>query len=227
MGIGTSILTKIGIPLGLLAAAGVILYTFKDPITTAIKGGASTVGQALTIPIAGILEGAKEGLSQIPAVIDIPIPRFNIAFAEGQDPAAPIGVTPPPNVPSITEKGFDFEQALVNLCRNSAGLLCFQEKQQQEQEAEAIKLTRTNVGRAFDVGTSSDKLGRMTTEQILKEYPQAVGLFDVISTKGIEYFPLSAEEVISFEKYGGAGEQLKLSGQIYKEIPNVRSILGA
>lgn len=39
-----------------------------------------------------------------------------------------------PNVPAITQEGFNTQQALVNLCRNSLGLLCFQQQTQPMQQ---------------------------------------------------------------------------------------------
>jgi len=115
LGILSTIVTRIGLPLALAVGAGLLIAQFKDQIVGGISAGTSTIGQAISTPFGAFLSGIKEGFGNIPSVIDIKFPSFNFGFAEGFDPAG--------NEPNVVAT--DLDQGLVNLCRNSGGLLCF------------------------------------------------------------------------------------------------------
>ena len=219
MGILTSIITRIGIPLALAVGAGLIIARFKDQIVGGISAGASTVGTAITTPFGSFLQGINEGLSNIPKTIDFTFPSFNFGFAQGADPAGD-----KPN-----EVATDIDQALINLCRNSGGLLCFGDSgmtgagggndnnQSQQQTLTPFRDTFiTTQSSGVDV-----KFKTETIEQILARNKGAVGLFDFLGTTGVtEFFALTPAEI----KFFGA-ENLKFSGQLFKEIGSTEEAL--
>lgn len=221
MGIGGSILTKIGLPIAIVATIGFLLFSFKKPILDAVQGGASTFGQIISSPIGSAIQGFQQGLSNIPSVINIPFPvfKFTLGGVGGsgetvfENPSGQGGIGGSQGALGIQEP-FDFAKALENLRNNTLGILDFTKLLG---SAEGAKLTPFNVGRAFDVGRpGAEDRGRETREQILQKNPLAIGLFDDPRTKEIEFFPLSAQEVTDFTKFG----KLKLSGQLFKELTN-------
>ena len=228
MGLLTTIITRIGIPLALAVGAGLIIAQFKDQIIGGVSAGASTIGQAITTPFGALLQGINEGLSNIPKTIDITFPSFNFGFAEGADPAGSS-----PNVPAVSGAGFDLDQALVNLCRNSGGLLCLGSSGSQVKGTTTQQTQLTPFGDPtrrtfFDILNLSAGSSRFlelirrdrTTLGELQERGTIVGLFDFLSTQGrTERVPLSLAQVGQFQ------DQIRLSGQLFKEFGSVKEIL--
>ncbi len=223
MGILGTILTRIGLPLALAVATGLILFRFKDPLISAISGGASTLGQAITSPFGALLQGINTGFSNIPATIDFTFPSFNFGFAPGADPGGD-----QPNEIAITEEGFDFDQALVNLCRNSGGILCFGESGGGNGgNGGSQQASLTPFADSF-ITTSSTGFGegqqtmRESFAELIARNKDVVGLFDFKGTPETEFFALTQAEI---EFFGGK-DQLIFSGQVFKEIKNIDQAIG-
>jgi len=231
MGILGTILSRVGIPLALIAVAGLVIFRFKDPILSAVSGGAQTIGTAITTPFGALLQGIQTGFSNIPETIDITFPSFNFGFAEGADPGGDAG-----NVPAITEEGFDFDQALVNLCRNSGGILCFGESRGNGDGgdgggdgdggggASASSLTPFEPERKTFFDESFDILNRArgTRAEVIAQFPGAIGLFDLLSTGSrTERVPLTLLEARAF-----GTKQIRLSSQLFEEFGSVGEIFG-
>jgi len=233
MGIGTFIATRIGIPLALAVGAGAILFTFREQITTTIRGGAQVLGEAITLPIAGFVGGLKTGLEEIPSDITIPVPTIKFKFGDGNnerikedfegfDPNAP---RDPTFSDCKTIRGDKFGNVFCD------GRLIQKGTTGPEQEPVdfmpdegAAKLTPRMV--SLPVGPFADLprsgLIRKSVQDIIAENPNAIGLFDVLSTERTEFFPFSAEAVRkSFE----LGQDLRLSGQLFEEIRGVGDIV--
>lgn len=235
MGIAKSVLTKVGLPLIVVVAAGLILASQKDRIIAAVKAGSETLGQTLTQPIASFIGGAQTGLSNIPSIVTIPFPRFEFTLG-GQ-------TTTKDNKTAIDEAGrLDINQANRNLCRNTLGVICLGESRTEvfgstpppsstptTPPAPAVIPPPTPAltiirGGSLPVGTNTGagQVTRKTREQIIAENPNAVGLFDLLSTSRTEFLPLSPEAVSFFQ---GQGQQLRLSGQIFQQIKNVGDVV--
>ncbi len=222
MGILGTILTRIGIPLALAVGAGLILATFKDQIVGGISAGATTLGQAITTPFGALLQGINTGLQNIPQTIDFNFPSFNFGFG-GQDPAGDA-----PNVVAT-----DLDQGLVNLCRNSLGLLCFggtgstgagggtQQTGTLTPFGEPDKRTFIDILNLQRGAGFLDLESRLrTTKGELVEAGEFVGLFDFLSTKGrTERTGLTLAQVKEFEG------DIRLSSQLFEEFGSVKEIL--
>lgn len=76
-------------------------------------------------------------------------------------------------------------------------------------------------GQEFNIGGA---FGFLTKGEILQEFPEAVGLFDLPQTPKTEFLPLSQAAVEFFiEK----GTEITLSGQIFNKFPTTESVLAA
>ena len=71
MGIVSSLLTKVGLPIAAIVAGGILLSKFKDPIIEQASNVGNVIGQSITAPIAGLTQGLGEGLA------NIKLPEFN------------------------------------------------------------------------------------------------------------------------------------------------------
>jgi len=225
LGIFTTIITRIGIPLALAVGAGLIITQFKDQILGGIGSGASTIGQAISSPFGAFLSGISEGFKNIPSTIDITFPSFNFGFAEGFDPAGDS-----PNVIAT-----DLDQALINLCRNTGGLICLGGTGSTGSGGGAQQSSLTPFGdpdkRTFiDVlqlqkGVAGSKFLDLidrsrTSKGEIVETSKFVGLFDFLSTKGrTERVGLTFAQVQEFEG------QIRLSSQLFEEFSSVKEIL--
>lgn len=56
------------------------MFTFRGQIISAVRGGAQTLGQIITEPIGGILQGLQTGLEQIPQTFNISFPQFTFTL---------------------------------------------------------------------------------------------------------------------------------------------------
>jgi len=233
LGILTSIVTRIGIPLAIAVGAGLLIARFSEQIVGGISAGTSTIGQAISTPFGAFFTGLKEGFGNIPEFIDIKFPAFNFAFAQGQDPAGEA-----PNVPALSGSGFDLDQALTNLCRNSGGLICLggagstgsgggQTGGTGTQQTQLTPFGDPMRRTFFDIINLSQGSSRFldlvrrdrTTLGELQEKGNIVGLFDFLGTSRTERVPLTLAQVGTFQ------DQIRLSAQLFKEFGSVKEII--
>lgn len=231
MGIGSSIASKVGIPLAIAVGAGLLLAKFREPIIGAISSGSSVIGQSLSQPFTSILKGFQKGFEGLPTNITIPFPVFDFTLGgevKGKD---------------NQNKDFD---PLGNLCDNSLGIFCFGKDEPVDKGQDVIK-DQPNAPNAVDiikgaeaseltlfeggsilvdiprpVGSSLDNPAekeRLTREEIVTKFPNAVGVFDFLGTKETEFLPLSISEIALAGK-----SNFKLSGQIFNEIGSIDDV---
>lgn len=227
MGISGTLVSKIGLPVAIIAVAGILLFRFKDPIIKAVSGGASTLGTTLSAPFGSFLSGINEGLKTIPKNIDIVFPTFKFKLGDGE---------------GTGKIGNDDATRDQNLCDNTLGILCFNgtkagaggmggkggdgavtkpppDKMQDAPMPSKNKLTPISGTRVIST-MHGNSFSRMSVENIIGQNPDVIGLFDDINTRQTEFFPLSREAVGILGK-----SNLKLSGQLFKEIKGINDIV--
>jgi len=65
---------------------------------------------------------------------------------------------------------------------------------------------------------------RATRGELIEQFPTALGLFDIIGLKGTERIPLSFNQLRALIN---TGQEVRLSSQLFEELPNVKSIFEA
>jgi len=220
MGIISSIIGRIGLPVAALAVAGFLLFTFRDRILGAIGGGAEVVGQAITQPLGSFLQGIQTGFSNIPQQIEFRLPSFDFIFGQSDPSNDPIGQL---------QKDFDdflknSQAFLDNLFKGSQGGSGTVPPPIPTTE-ETAGGSLTPFAKSFITTTSTGGEGQVTSretlEQILARNREAVGLFDFKFTEQTEFFALSQAEIDFF----GGQEELIFSGQLFKEIKNIQEAI--
>jgi len=228
MGILGTILGRVGIPLALIAVAGLLIFRFKDPILSAIGGGASTIGQAITTPFGALLQGVQAGFSNIPQSIEFRLPSFDFIFGQSD-----------PNNDPIGQLQMDFDNFIANsqaffdnLFKSGTGgggtppgTLPPGEFPLDEETAGGSLTPFETASGKFVTTSSTGGQGQVTTtetlEQILARNREAVGLFDFTFTPGMtEFFALSQSEIEFF-----GAENLVFSGQLFQEISNIEEAI--
>jgi len=249
MGILTSVLTKVGLPIAVLAAAGAILFTFREPILQRVSAGSQTLGNIITAPFVGILEGINEGFQNVPDFLTFKFPEFKFAFGDDstttqlvngavtvETEKAPAGFVPPPPDPNATGncsiKQFA-DGSIVDTCnpannRDATPPPSPPPPPSIIPQAFGAEFTPFNVGRTFRVGlggknaADEDDFTKFKRFEILANNPNAIGLFDLGFTERLDFQPLSAAAVKFFQQ---KGIDVQLSGQLFKEIGNVDDIV--
>jgi len=210
MGIISSIIGRIGLPILAVSVAGFLLFTFRDRILGAIGGGAEVVGQAITQPFGSFLQGVQQGFAQIPEQIQFRLPSFDFIFGQSDPNNDPLGQL---------QMDFDnFFQNFTNFFSGGGGSPTLPPPPVIDTTAltpfrqEFITTTQSGV----DVNFRTE-----TLEEILARNQNAVALFDFKGTTDVtEFFALTAEEI----KFFGA-ENLIFSGQLFNEITNIEEAL--
>jgi len=229
LGILGTILTRVGLPLGLIALAGILIFRFKDPILSAIGGGASTIGQAITTPIGALLQGVQAGFANIPQNITFTVPSFDFVFGQSDPNNDPIGQlqTDFDNFIKNTQAFFD------NLFKSGGGgsgtppgtlpLPPGEFPLDEETAGGSLTAFETASGK-FVTTSSTGGQGQVTMtetlQQILERNREAVGLFDFTFTEQTEFFALSPAEIQFF-----GAENLVFSGQLFQEIKNLEEAM--
>jgi len=232
MGILTTILGRIAIPLGIAVVAGFLIVTFKDRITGAITGGATTLGQIISSPFGSILQGINEGFSNIPQFLDFRLPEFRFAFGDAGFNTNALGqpITPAPagfvpltpaqtaNFPSNCSIVQDAQGNVTTTCAPATNIT--PTPQIMGSPAPSSPLTIFQGG-SFRVGVTlpSGFSGIRTRQEIIDANPDVIGLFDLINTSKTEFLPLTAQQV---QQQQG---NLRLSAQLFEEAKNVQEAL--
>jgi len=225
MGIISSIIGRIGLPILAVSVAGFLLFTFRDRILGAIGGGAEVVGQAITQPFGSFLQGIQTGFSGIPESLTFRLPSFDFIFGQSDPSNDPIG-----------QLQLDFDNFIKNsqaffdnLFKSGTGGTGTPPPPIPTQETAGGSLTPFETASGKFVTTSStgnEGIGQgqvTTTEtlaQILERNREAVGLFDFTFTQQTEFFALSQAEIEFF-----GAENLVFSGQLFQEIKNIEEAI--
>jgi len=230
LGIGSFLISKAVLPIGIVALIGVGLFAFRTQILGAVQGGAGVLGQAITSPFGSFLQGIKSGFGTIPESIDFRLPSFNFIFGQSDPSNDPIG-----QLQKDFEDFLKNSQAFLdNLFKSASGgsgggagqTMLPPGEFPPDEETAGGKLTEFETASGKFVTTSSTGgQGQVTmTEtlaQILERNREAVGLFDFKFTPGMtEFFALSQAEIEFF-----GAENLIFSGQLFQEISSLQEAI--
>jgi len=237
MGLGSRIALTVGIPIAVIVVGGLLLERFKEPILGAATGLGSSLGQIITRPISGFIGGISAQLGSLPD-IDLRIPGINLSIGQGTI------FQEGPGPSSLAGKEVEFGNGTLKIPQGctvlpSGQVSCptpptFERDEPPPKEvtpppppppvpeAEAAGFTIFGDPRKTILVGSGSPFQRKTREQIIAENPNAVGLFDILSTKQTEFLPLSPEAVAFFQD---KGQELRLSAQLFTEIKNVGQVV--
>jgi len=214
------LLTRIGVPIALGVAVLSVLFFFRNQIgDIALKGG-QVIGKFAAQPISGIISGFSEVASQFP---DIEFKLPGIKITQGtfeilpQAEATQPGMIKPDQtiipglipgsdvtIPSgckVNPDGTVSCPTPPTITQQSGGLTPFKQE---------FLITDPNTF----------KLKKVSFEELQKFSPEGVaGLIDLLSTPTVEFLPVSAQKLATLEN-------VQLSGQVFKELPSIGSILG-
>jgi len=191
-----------------------------------LGGGAEVVGQAITQPFGSFLQGVQQGFAQIPEQIQFRLPSFDFIFGQSDPSNDPIG-----------QLQIDFDNFLKNsqafldnLFKSATGgggtvpppLPAGEFPTDEETAGGSLTPFASSFVTTTSTGFGSGQVqSRETLAEILARNREAVGLFDFLGTPETEFFALSQSEI---EFFGGA-EELKFSGQLFKEISNIQEAI--
>lgn len=222
MGIATSIALFVGLPAVAIVALGFLFTRFRGQIL----GSASAVGETFagifTRPISGAIETISTAFTDLPD-IDIRLPGINISsgvltFTQEAAAISPGNIIPGTDMlePGVTSEGVTIPEGCT---LNPDGTISCPTPPSANlfPEAAASELEIFCPQCQFSV----DGAGIRTTQQIIEQFPEAVGLFDLPQTQRVEFLPLGVEAISFFQE---AGVTPKLSGQLFEEFPTVSDI---
>jgi len=225
MGIGSFLISKAVLPIGIVALIGVGLFAFRTQILGAVQGGAGVLGQAITSPFGSFLQGIKSGFGTIPESIDFRLPSFNFIFGQSD-----------PNNDPIGQLQMDFDDFLKNsqafldnLFKSATGggsgggaSQTMLDDDLPTNVSESTGLTP--FAKSFITTTKSGvdvNFMRETLEEIQARNKEAIGLFDFKGTTDVtEFFALSQAEIEFF-----GAENLIFSGQLFEEVKNIQEAI--
>jgi len=229
MGILTTILSRVGIPLAIAVIAGIVISTFREQIIGGITAGASTIGQAITTPFGAILQGFNQGFGAIPEFIDFRLPEFRF-LGFGATGGTPPPLTPPPagTVPFMggtitTPAGCTIDPQGRISCPTPPIFTpptgTPPPPQVQGSPPPNPFTLFQGASQRIAVTLPSGFSGIRTRGEIVEQFPDVIGLFDLLSTTKTEFLPLSAQQVQEQQA------DLKLSAQIFEEVKNKQEAL--
>jgi len=227
----------IGVTIAIAVFAAFLLSRFRDPLENIFQSAGQTLGGFIAKPIEGVIQGFSAVAGQF-SDIELKLPSIiikqgtleftgsetssslagqTVPFGNGQmvqippdtviDPETGIvtSSTPPKIVPAPEPAPTPLPEVIIP-------------------EAEGASFTLFGpAGSSILVGSGGEAgFLRLTREEILAQNPNAVGLFDLLSTKKTEFLPLGVEAVKFFQE---AGQELRLSAQLFEEIPNIRDVV--
>jgi len=229
MGLGLNIALFIGIPAAVIVGLGLVFTRFRDPILGSASAVGETFAGVFTRPVTGFVETISTAFSDLPD-IQIRLPGFDIVqglvTVSAEEQISPGNIIPGTDelLPGVTPEGVTIPEG----CRlNADGTISCPTPPTTNLFPEAEAAGFTIFGQPGSSILLTDPFTgereRVSRPEIIERFPEAIGLFDLRATQATEFFPLSANLV---EQLGG-GDQLRLSGQLFQEIPTVESIGGA
>jgi len=227
MGILSTVLSRIGIPLAIAVIAGIVISSFREQIIGGISSGASTIGQAITTPFGAILSGIQAGFQNIPSEIGFTLPSFNFAFGEsgGGTPQAPqAGTVPFMGGQLTTPEGCTVDSQGIIRCPTPP-IFTPPTGTPPPPQVGGSSVPQTvlsifqGASQRIAVTLPSGFSGIRTRAEIIAENPNVIGLFDLLSTTKTEFLPLTAQQVQEQQA------NLKLSAQIFEEVKNKQEAL--
>jgi len=219
MGIASSILLFVGVPVAVILGLGFVLNTFREPILGAARSTGEVFSSIFTEPIRAGITQVAGAFSDLPD-IDIRIPGINVSgglftFTQDQpvrDISGEVAPVPGGEVTFGEDTTFDPNTGIIE---GSPPMLNLDPLP----EVEAAEFTPVNVGRSFLVAGE-----RLSRAEIISNFPEAIGLFDVGFTPGVDFLPLGEAAVRNLTS---RDIDVRLTGQLFSEISNVNQIGGA
>jgi len=226
MGIVSTVLTRIGLPLALVAGIGFVLFTFRDQIGAAISGGAQVVGEAVSRPFSGFFQGLQSGFGGIPENINIPFPSFSFSFGEPQLQAPKAGSEPFMGGEIITPEGcFVDEKGRIDCPTPPIFIPPPPTNPPPPPSTPPPPLTeQEQFGGRFKEEFNVTGAGRLSFEELQRlggEGGAIVGLFDVLGTQQTEFLPFT---IAGVQASLAAGQRLRLSSQVFQDIRGIKNV---
>lgn len=206
MGLATKIALGVGIPAAIIVAAGYFLNKYKPVIQQSAGAVGSSFADIVAEPVKGFFGQIENAFADLPDT-NIRIPGINLTgglFTFKQE-------EPPRDISGETSDGvtfgegttFDPNTGIIEGTPPTFDIL---------PEAQGAELTPRQGSLPFQTGTQQP-LTRESIADIIKQFPNAVGLFDLLDIPGTQFVPLAAYNVESI-----GAENLKFSGQLFEEI---------
>ncbi len=227
----------IGVTIAIAVFAAFLLNRFRGPLENIFQSAGQTIGGFIAKPIEGVIQGFSAVAGQfsdielkLPSII---IKQGTLEFTGDDSSSSLAGQTVPFNGGQFVEippdTVIDPETGIVT-SSTPPKIVPSPEVGPTPlpndilPEAEGASLTLFGDPQAtILVGTGGEAgFERLTREEILAQNPNAVGLFDLLETKKTEFLPLGVEAVKFFQQ---AGQELRLSAQLFEEIPNIRDVV--
>lgn len=203
MGIATTIVSKIGLPLLIAVGAALLLARFKDPIIGALSSGAQTIGQSLTQPIAGFFGGIGEGISNIPTLPPFPDIFGDIFnFGNGNNQSEIAGETVVVGNDPDTQITVDIPpDTVVNPDGTVGGSppICVDCVAQSDIPAANIRFPAV-----FELGSDPNDIRFLTFGKIVEEFfpndpdLQTIAIIDFANTAFVERIPVRLQDLGAF-----------------------------
>jgi len=231
LGIGLSLALFIGIPAAVIVGLGYVFTQFRDPILGSAQSVGETFAGIFTRPITGAIGTLSTAFGDLPD-FEIKLPGINITQGtvkiteESETESILAGQTVPSggvNVMIPKDTMVDPETGIVSsstppVVVPSGIPQAFGDELTIFQPQQSILVNLPSLP-----GGSEIRRDRLTRDEIIDIFPEAIGLFDILSTEKTEFIPLSVQEVKGF----GGSDGVRLSGQLFEEISNVSQIGGA
>jgi len=226
MGLGASIALFVGVPVAVIVGLGFVLNQFREPILRSAGAVGGVLAGVFTRPFTSFIDVVSTAFSDLPD-IQIRIPGFNISQGLVTFDVDPIpgNIIPGTDqlLPGVTPGGITIPEGCT--VRPDGTISCPTPPSTNlfpEAGATGFTLAGEPGSSILVTDPFTGERERVTRTEIVERFPDVVGIFDLLSTRETEFLPLSAFLV---EQLGGA-EQLRLSGQIFQEIPSVQSVVG-
>jgi len=227
-----SIALFVGIPVAVIVGLGFVLNTFREQIVSSASATGSVFASIFTSPVTGFINQISGAFSDLPN-INVNIPSLNIGGGGitigGEDVGdlLNLGVGEPGGPQDIDDVPLAPDESLA--CR-LFGIGCpggeqptppVPEPTPEPGPMEEGPQFGGRFAESFNVQTSSG-IQQFSFEELQQLQPGAVvGLFDVLGTQQTEFLPLNVEQV---QASLGAGQRLRLSGQVFQDIRGIGQV---
>jgi len=220
-------LTSLGVTLAIGVVAAFLIARFRDPLENIFQSAGQAVGGFVSKPIAGFIQGFSAIAGDLPD-IDISLPSINIKQGT-------LNFTGTDDTSSLAGKTVPFGGGTVSIpegCKvNPDGTVScptppiFNPPDPQPSfipEASGAGLTIRDPTFKLPIVTTAGTLKITSIQDIVAQNPNAIGLFDLLKSKTVEFLPLSVEAVKFFQE---SGQDLRLSGQLFEEFKTIGDVV--
>jgi len=230
MGILSSIAGRFAIPVVLIAAVGIAIVFFRDPLVAGARALGTTTAQVISSPFTGFINTIGQAFSGLQD-IDIRVPGVNVDFGigsiTGTDPFSQFfnlifggaggGGGGGTTQTMMDQNGFDSPTNVVDPDDPNQDPTLFQPPGAEPTPA----LFGGAFAQEFRIETS-EGFQTLSFEELQATQPGTIiGIFDVLGTKKTEFLPFTVSQVQSSLE---AGQRLRLSAQVFQDIRGIRNV---